>query len=145
MHSIRRSLAAIGAIIALLALTPSAMAADHRPFHLEKTCAADASEPLGYICTIQNSNFRLFAPGTHVRYLSQNPTGDVVQARIEIKGGSTDGTCTWSDGTHAVCIFGGGTGRLARFHLDVAVTANADQSVWYWDGKYWFGEGPDRS
>jgi hypothetical protein len=23
----------------------------------------------------------------------------------------------------------------------VDVTANADQSVWYWDGTYWFGGG----
>ena len=34
---------------------------------------------------------------------------------------------------------GAGTGRLTRFHLDVVVSANADQSIWDWDGTYWFG------
>ena len=145
MDATRRSLAPISTIIMLFVMAPSALAADQRPFHLEKTCAADASEPLGYICTIQYSSFRWFVPGTHVRYLSQNPAGDVVQARIEIRGGTTNGTCTWSDGTHAVCIFSSATGRLARFHLDVNVTANANQSIWYWDGRYWFGEDPERS
>ena len=40
----------------------------------------------------------------------------------------------------AICVFGGGTGRLTQFNLEVVVTANADQSVWYWDGTYWFGD-----
>ena len=137
MHSIKPSLAAIGALVALLVLAPVAAADAHHPFHLDKTCADDPSEPLGYICTVQHSDFKWIPPGTHVRYLSQ--TGNVVQARIEIKNGSTDGACTWSSDVDAVCVFHGGTGRLTQFNLDVVVTANADQSIWYWDGSYWFG------
>jgi hypothetical protein len=30
---------------------------------------------------------------------------------------------------------------LSQFHLVVDVTANADVSIWYWDGAYWFGGG----
>jgi hypothetical protein len=40
---------------------------------------------------------------------------------------------------NAICTFSNGTGRLSEFHLKVVVTANADASVWYWDGWYWFG------
>jgi hypothetical protein len=36
-------------------------------------------------------------------------------------------------------VFSSGTGRLKEFHLDVVVTTNGDQSIWYWDGTYSFG------
>jgi hypothetical protein len=124
------------ATIWLAALTPAAAARQHS-FHLNKTCAADASEPLGYICTVQQSDFKWIPPDTNVRYLSQ--AGNVVQARIEIRNGSTDGACTWSSDVDAICVFSGGTGRLTQFHLEVVVSANADQSLWYWDGAYSFG------
>ena len=88
------------------------------------------------MCTIAHSSFRLFPAGTQVHYLSQ--TGNVVQARIEIPGGSTSGACVWSSDVNAVCTFRHGTGRLAHFRLRVVVTANADASVWYWSGTYRF-------
>ena len=144
MRSIKRSLLVMGTIIALMALAPIASAdahgaflSDHRPFHLDKTCAGDSSEPLGYICTVQHSDFKWIPAGTQVHYLSQD--GNVVQVRIEIKNGSTDGACTWSSDVDAICVFDHGTGRLTGFHLEVVVTASADQSIWYWDGTYWFG------
>ena len=37
-------------------------------------------------------------------------------------------------------VFSAGTGRLTQFNLEVVVTANADVSLWYWDGTYWFGD-----
>ncbi len=103
-------------------------------FYLDKTCAADSSEPLGYVCTVQHSSFKLFPPGTKVHYTSR--TGDVVQATIRIRNGSTSGACVWSSDVNAVCTFKHGTGRLSGFHLRVVVTANADASVWYWNGTY---------
>jgi hypothetical protein len=138
MHSIKRLLAVMGTIVALLALAPVASAGSHQEFHLDKTCAGDASEPLGYICTVQDSDFKWIPAGTDVRYLSQ--VGNVVQATIEIRNGSTDGACTWSSPVDAICVFSAGAGRLTQFNLEVVVTANADQSVWYWDGTYWFGD-----
>ena len=137
MHSIRRLLVVVGAIVALAAFAPGAAAGTHHAFHLDKTCAEDLSEPLGFICTVEHSDFRWIPPGTHVHYLSQ--AGNVMQARIEIRNGSTDGACTWSSDVDAICVFSSGTGRLTQFNLDVVVSANADQSVWYWDGSYWFG------
>jgi len=137
MHSIKRLLAVTGTIVALMALAPAATAASHPGFHLDKTCAEDPSEPLGFICTVEHSDFKWIPSGTHVRYLSQ--TDNVMQTRIEIRNGRTDGTCTWSSDVDAICVFGIGAGRLTQFHLEVVVTANADQSVWYWDGTYWFG------
>ena len=137
MHSIKRPLAVVGMVIALTALAPVAAAGSRHDFHLDKTCAEDTSEPLGYVCTVEHSDFKWIPPGTDIRYLSE--AGNVVQASIEIKNGSTRGACTWSSDVDAICVFSGGTGRLTQFHLDVVVTTNADQSVWYWDGTYWFG------
>ena len=108
-------------------------------FYLDKTCGPSSdpvADPLGYVCTIKHSSFRLFPAGTQVHYLSQ--VGNVVQARIEIPGGSTSGACVWSSDVNAVCTFTSGTGRLAHFRLKVVVTANADASVWYWNGTYRF-------
>jgi hypothetical protein len=140
VHSIKRSLAIMGTIVALMALAPVASAGSHHGFHLDKTCADDPSEPLGYICTVQHSNFKGIPAGTDIRYPSQNADGSVVQASIETKNGSTNGACTWSSAVEAVCVFSDGTGRLAQFNLEVDVTANEDQSVWYWEGTYWFGD-----
>ena len=67
------------------------------------------------------------------------PTANTQIATIEIRNGSTTGVCTWSSDVDAVCIFSAGTARLTQFNLEVVVTANADASVWYWDGTYWFG------
>jgi hypothetical protein len=137
----RRLLGVAAAIVALGFLVPSASAASGRAFHLDKTCGPDASEPLGFVCIIQHADFKWFPAGTKVHYLSQNAAGDVVQARIAIKNGSTNGVCVWSSSVTAVCTFSPGTGRLSQFHLIVDVTANADASIWYWDGTYWFGGG----
>ena len=135
--SIRRLLAVVGASVALMALAPGASAGSHQGFHLDKTCAEDLSEPLGYICTVEHSDFKWIPAGTDIRYLSQ--ADNVVQASIEIRNGSTDGACTWSSDVDAICVFNAGTGRLTQFNLEVVVTASADQSIWYWDGTYWFG------
>jgi hypothetical protein len=137
MHSIKRLLTVTGAIVALMAFAPVAAAGTQHSFHLDKTCAEDLSEPLGFICTVQHSAFKWIPAGTDVRYLSQD--GAVMQLSIEIANGSTHGACTWTSDRDATCVFSGGTGRLTQFHLDVVVTANADLSVWYWDGTYWFG------
>jgi hypothetical protein len=140
MRSLRLVITA-AAIVALGVMVPSVSAASSRAFHLDKTCAPDASEPLGFVCTIQHADFKWFPAGTKVHYTSQNAAGDVVQATIAIKNGSTDGECVWSSPVNAVCTFGPGTGRLSQFHLVVDVTANADVSIWYWDGSYWLGGG----
>jgi hypothetical protein len=128
---------AVGTIVALMALAPVASAGSQHGFHLDKTCAEDLSEPLGYICTVQHSDFKWIPAGTDIRYLSQ--AGNVVQATIEIRNGSTDGACTWSSDVDAICVFSTGSGRLTQLNLEVVVTATADQSVWYWDGTYSFG------
>lgn len=137
MRTIRRLLAIMATSVALMALAPAASAGSEQAFHLDKNCAEDVSEPLGYICTVQHSDFKWIPAGTDIRYLSQ--AGNVVHARIEIRNGSTEGACTWSSDVDAICVFGAGTGRLTQFNLEVVVTASADQSIWYWDGTYSFG------
>ena len=137
MHSIKRLMVLVATIAALtLAVSPAA-ASTPKSFYLDKTCAGDASEPLGYVCIVQHSDFKWIPPGTKVHYLSQD--GNVVQAAIDIGNGSTRGSCVWSSDVDAVCTFDRGTGRLTEFRLVVLVTANADQSIWYWNGTYRFG------
>lgn len=137
MHSIKRLFVFVAAIAALtLAVSPAA-AASSKSFYLDKSCANDASEPLGYVCTVAHSSFKWIPAGTDIHYVSQ--TGNVVQAAIWIGNGSTHGACTWSSEVDAVCVFDHGTGRLTQFHLEVVVTASADQSIWYWNGAYSFG------
>jgi hypothetical protein len=142
MLSIKRLLTVIGVIVALTALAPVASAGTHMGFHLDKTCAEDPSEPLGYFCTVQHSDFKWIPPGTDVHYAAIPPLDPdlVVAATITIRNGRTAGVCVWSTPVNAICTFDAGTGRLTQFHLVVDVTANADQSVWYWDGSYWFGD-----
>ena len=72
MHSIKRLLAVMAAIVALAVLAPVVSAGTHRDFHLDKTCAEDSSQPLGYICTVTHSDFKWIPAGTDVRYLSQS-------------------------------------------------------------------------
>lgn len=137
MHPIRRLLVVMGTLAAAMTLVPVTSAGAQHPFHLDKTCAADPSEPLGFFCTVEHSDFKWIPAGTDIRYLSQN--GNVVHATIEIRNGSTDGSCTWSSDVDAICAFGNGTGRLTQFNMEIVVTASPDQSIWYWDGAYWFG------
>ena len=141
MHSIKRLFVVVATIAALTVLVPSVSAGTHKPFHLDKTCAEDSSEPLGFFCTVQHADFKWIPAGTDIHYAAIPPNDpNLVQAAtITIKNGSTNGVCVWSSPVNAVCTFSPGTGRLTEFHLVVDVTANADQSVWYWDGWYWFG------
>ena len=108
-------------------------------FYLDKTCGP-SSDPIGYECTLQHSSFRLFPAGTEVHYAAIPPLDPnlVVAATIKIRNGSTTGVCVWSTPVNAICTFRRGTGSLAHFYLRVVVTANADGSVWYWNGTYRF-------
>jgi hypothetical protein len=106
---------------------------------LDKTCAPDASEPLGFVCTIQHSDFKWFPAGTKVHYTSANAAGDVAQATLTIKNGRTDGECVWSSPVTAVCTFSPGTGRLASFTSSWTSLRTPTCRIWYWDGTYWFG------
>jgi hypothetical protein len=139
VRSVKRLLVIVATMATLALVVSPATASTHKPFHLDKSCAADTAEPLGYVCTVAHSDFRWIPAGTRIHYLSQNEAGDVVQAAITIRNGSTSGACVWSGPVNAVCTFSPGSGRLAQFHLVVDVTASADESVWYWDGWYWFG------
>ena len=125
MFAKRTVIVIAAATLWLAALAPAALAGSQQGFHLDKTCAPDPSEPLGYICTVQQSDFKWIPAGTEVRYLSQ--AGNVVQASIEIKNGSTHGACTWSSAVDAICVFGAGTGRLTQFNLEVVVTCQRGQ------------------
>lgn len=140
MRIFKRLLISAATIVALAAAVPS-VSAHSTGFHLDKTCSEDASEPLGFVCTIEHSDFRWIPAGIDIHYAAVPPFDpNLVQAAtISVKNGSTSGVCTWSSAVDAVCVFDAGTGRLTQFHLEVVVTASADQSIWYWDGTYWFG------
>ncbi|OGO58895.1 MAG: hypothetical protein A2V85_12145 [Chloroflexi bacterium RBG_16_72_14] len=141
MHGIKRLFLVAATVAALtLALAPAA-AASSKSFYLDKTCAEDASEPLGFVCTVTHSSFKWIPPGTDIHYAAIPPLDPLVvqAATIRIKNGSTTGACVWSSDVDAVCTFDRGTGRLTEFHLVVVVTASEDLSIWYWNGDYSFG------
>jgi hypothetical protein len=140
MRSIGRVLVVIGAILAFTVIATGVSASSHRSFHLDKTCSLDPSEPLGFFCTVQHSDFKWIPAGTEVHYAA-GPTANAQIATIRIRNGMTTGVCVWSSDRNAICSFHNGTGRLTQFNLVVVVTANADKSVWYWNGSYRFGRG----
>ncbi len=110
-------------------------------FYLDKTCGASA-DPIGYQCTVKHSSFGLFPAGTEIHYAATS-NSSVVRAMITVAGGSTTGLCVWSTDVNAVCTFKDGTGGLDGLHLRAFVTANADASVWYWNGKVQLEEDGD--
>ena len=137
MRSVRRLLVVAATVVALTILVPSASAASHKAFHLEKTCVSNA------LCTVLWSNFEAIPQNTEITY-TPGPSAGLVNASIVVSAGSTTGVCDWTHPTgpiQAKCTFDTGTGTLTWFHLAVRVTANANGSVWYWDGTYWFGGG----
>ena len=140
MRSIGRLLVVASSIVAFGLLVPVVSAGGSHDFYLDKTCADDPSEPLGFFCTVEHSDFKWLPAGTEIHYAA-GPSDDAQIATIAIDNGSTTGVCTWSSAVDALCVFNAGTGRLRQFNLTVVVTASADQVVWYWNGSYGFGNG----
>ena len=108
-------------------------------FHLEKVCDTATH------CVVTSSSFKPIAVGTEINY--SGPDADHLVAVFDIKNGSATGQCAIGSifgvpSRPGTCRFDTGTGRLAQFHLDVAVTF--DGSNWFWDGTYWFGNGGPR-
>lgn len=138
MRSVRSLLVLACTIVALTVLVPSASAASHKAFHLDKTCVS------GALCTVQTSSFKAIPPLTDISYTSGSD--GLAYPTIVVRNGSTTGVCDWNQPGPEVlakCTFGTGTGRLTQFHLAVDVTVTGDpfdpDSVWHWDGTYWFG------
>jgi hypothetical protein len=140
MRSIGRVVLVVGAILASSLIAPVASASSHQGFHLDKTCSEDSSEPLGFFCTVEHSDFKWIPAGTEIHYAA-GPADNAQIATIRIRNGDTTGVCVWSSDVDAICSFDSGTGRLTQFNMVVVVSTNADQSTWYWDGSYWFGKG----
>jgi hypothetical protein len=143
MLSLKRTLAITGAFVAVTALAPVASAGTEQGFRLDKTCAEDLSEPLGFVCTIQHSDFKWIPAGTEIHYagIPGFDPNEVQAATITVSNGSTTGVCDWrfpSGSVLATCTFGAGSGRLAQFNLVVDVTTDPSD-VWYWNGTYSFG------
>ena len=140
MRTIGRLLVVLSSIVAFGLLVPAVSAGGSHDFYLDKTCSEDPSEPLGFFCTVEHSNFRWIPAGTEIHYAA-GTSDDAQIATIAIDNGSTSGVCTRSSAVDAICVFNTGTGRLTQFNLAVVVTASADQVVWYWNGSDWFGNG----
>jgi hypothetical protein len=125
------------------AAAKSASAASRKAFHLTKTCVVVSS--VKNQCEVTSSTFGAIPMGTLITYdTSAGPTAFV--ATITVKNGSATGHCdilaAINDATKTgTCIFESGIGRLAQFHLTVAVTRSTttDWNPWFWDGTYWFG------
>jgi hypothetical protein len=134
MRSVRRLLVAFAAILSLTALAPAVSAAHQTDFLLQKTCD-------GLTCQVTDSSFKGIPDGTFIHYTELD--GGLLRSVISVPHGSATGLCDLSPlfGDPAQpgrCVFATGTGRLTRFHLDVAVTTT-DGVHWTWEGTSWFG------
>lgn len=141
MRSIRWLVVVAATILAISACTAAPSAAAHKAFRLDKTCVAD-------VCTIVSSDIDAIPVGTLVKY-SQIGDGSTLQqnATFTTENGSASGFCDFNhDGKPlaAQCTFLSGTGALKGFHLVADVTLTGDgkgpDSVWHWNGTYWFGD-----
>ena len=141
MQSIRRLVLVSATVLAISACTAAPSAADHKAFHLDKTCDPDVG------CTIVSSDLEAIPVGTVIKY-SQIGDGSTLQknATFTVENGSASGFCDFNhDGKPlaAQCTFLSGTGALKGFHLVADVTLTGDKkdpaTVWHWAGTYWFG------
>lgn len=141
MHSIKRLLAVMGTIVALMALAPVASAGSPAPFLLTKTCVSD------FLCTVVSSTFDGFPAGTDIVYTVTGDGSDgLAYPTIKVGANSTTGVCHWNQPGPTVlakCTFRTGTGAWTSFHLDVDVTVTGDptaaDSLWTWAGTYSLG------
>lgn len=137
MYSVRHLVVVAAAILAFGALAPSVSAASPKEFHLTKTCVSNV------LCTVLTDSFGAIPAGTDITYTWDPVSPWLAYPTIGIAHGSTTGVCDWNQpgpDVLAICTFAGGSGRLTQFHLVVDVSVTAD-SVWMWDGTYWFGGG----
>ena len=141
MRPIRSLVVVAATILASSACAAAPSAAVHKVFHLDKTCDPAVG------CTIVASDIDAIPVGTIVKY-SKIGDGSTLQknATFTVENGSASGFCDFNhDGKPlaAQCTFLSGTGALKGFHLIADVTLTGDgktpDSVWHWDGTYWFG------
>jgi hypothetical protein len=147
MHP-RKTFLALAMVAALAVIAPSAVAASggsphSGALHITKECSAYTHLAGGY-CTITSSNLPAIQVGTKVVYehalvglvldtditLTPPGRGDVAFGHVHLDLVAKVGTAT----------FTGGTGRLAGFTANVAVTPNVGVPFgWKWDGTFAIG------
>jgi hypothetical protein len=120
--------------LSVLVLAPSVSASSPlQPLHVAKTC-----DGLG-TCTVTTYG-AVLPNGTTETYSGPQFGDPVLSSRVLITtpdGGTATGHCAWPLRTlTGTCTFARGTGSLAGFRANVTVSANADFSVFYWDGTY---------
>jgi hypothetical protein len=139
MHAPRSRLLVAAAMLVSLGLLIAPTVSASSPlqtFHLAKTC-----DGLG-TCTVVSSDAAPLPASTTETYFGPQFGDPVLSSRVLITssyggGGTALGHCAWPLRTATgTCTFAGGTGSLAGFHANLTVSANADFSVFYWDGSY---------
>jgi hypothetical protein len=128
--------ATAAAEISAPALSASPRSGDLR---VTKECSGYTGGP-GSFCTIESSNVKAIEAGSKIVYLQPDelftPSGsDVVLDPPGPGNNQAFGNCSLASG---VCTFSGGTGKFTQFNASVDVTANADFSLWFWNGTYSF-------
>jgi hypothetical protein len=108
-------------------------------FQLTKECSGYTGGP-GSFCAVTASNVKAIEVGSKILYLQPDllftPAGsDVVLTPPGPGNNTTHGNCSLDAG---VCTFSGGTGKFTTFQARADVTANADFSLWFWNGTYSF-------
>jgi hypothetical protein len=107
--------------------------------HVTKECSGFTGGA-GSFCTIKSSNVQAIEVESRIIYLQPDQIGtpqgsDIVLDPPGPGNNKAFGHCSLASG---VCTFSGGTGKFTGFRASVAVTANEDFSLWFWEGTYSF-------
>jgi hypothetical protein len=108
--------------------------------HVTKECSEYFGHA-GEFCTIRWSNLNAIEPGMRVVYTSAAGATSLNSDLVLDGPGNNDafGHVTLDFPTlSGVVTFSGGTGRFSGFHATVAVTYDAGEDLWHWDGTYSF-------
>jgi hypothetical protein len=140
--------ATLGVLLAALAagaLAVASSAGTNGPprsgdLHVTKACG-DYHGLAGQHCTIKSSNLNTITVDMNVVYTSAaGATG--LDSDLVLDGpGNNDanGHVVLDFATKTgVVTFSGGSGRFSGFHANVAVTYDASEDLWHWDGTYSF-------
>lgn len=151
---------AAGVTLLTLMSATSALAVEAKTFTGQKNCSTAVTisppKPGGY-CVITESTLRILR-GSSVFYTEARVVNHVLMSPVTLRAiderkSTATGRCTYYQAAayppgHGLCVYIGGTGRLAGFHATIIVGPPTSPGVFPLIGTYWFdrdhgGDGGD--
>jgi hypothetical protein len=128
----------------------SALAAETKDFTGQKNCSTAVTisppKPGGY-CVITESSLKILE-GASVFYTDAHVVDHVLMSPVTLRaiderGSTATGQCTYHQAAayppgYGLCVYAGGTGKLAGFHATIVVGPPTSPGVFSLIGTYWF-------